>query len=169
MAIACCRLLPHTSIACTHIASLPIAVAGTWWGEKGIWVAGLLAAFILSLRRRAPTAFTIRLPGVLADGREFSGGTPGTGEEVSDERQGEGAVGVRRCGPRRAAPLGPRPPRLRCPVACELRNLQQTRRTPILMATSVDRALRKLVIPREVFLVVDAFIEKPVEPGRLAA
>ena len=54
--IAYCRLLLRTSIVCTHIAYLPIAVAGMWWGKKGIWVAGLLAAFIFSLELWVPAA-----------------------------------------------------------------------------------------------------------------
>jgi len=37
----------HTHIVYTHLAYVPIVLASTWWGMRGIFVAGLMSALIL--------------------------------------------------------------------------------------------------------------------------
>jgi histidine kinase len=41
-----CAML-HTDVVYSHVAYIPIILAGMWWGRKGVLVAGLLAAALL--------------------------------------------------------------------------------------------------------------------------
>jgi len=52
-------------------------------------------------------------------------------------------------------------------VTYDLRSLPQTRQTPILMVTAVLDALPWLHEPDDFWMLVDAFLEKPVTPERL--
>ena len=44
------NMLLHTAIVYTHLAYIPIILAGMWWGRKSILVAVLMAATIFILR-----------------------------------------------------------------------------------------------------------------------
>ena len=42
------HLVLQTDIVYTHVAYVPIVLAGMWWGRRGVWVAGLLGAIVFS-------------------------------------------------------------------------------------------------------------------------
>lgn len=43
------RVVRGTAIIWTHLAYVPIALAGLWWGLKSVWLAVLLGAFVVGL------------------------------------------------------------------------------------------------------------------------
>ncbi len=53
--IAYCRLVLGLDIVSTHVAYLPIVLAGAWWGRRGIWVAIVLGALVLVFKLLVPT------------------------------------------------------------------------------------------------------------------
>jgi len=56
VAVLCCavmaysRIVLQTTIVCTHLAYVPIVLAGMWWGKKAVWVAASIGVFILCAR-----------------------------------------------------------------------------------------------------------------------
>jgi DNA-binding response OmpR family regulator len=52
-------------------------------------------------------------------------------------------------------------------VSRELRNLEETKKIPLLMISSVNDTVPWKFEPDETWLPVDAFLEKPVKPERL--
>ncbi len=44
------KTILHTSVVYTHLAYIPIVLAGIWWGRRGVFVAIVLAAVIFVLR-----------------------------------------------------------------------------------------------------------------------
>ncbi len=53
--IAYCRLVLRLEVVSTHVAYLPIVVAGAWWGRRGLWVAIGLGVFVLGVKAVLPT------------------------------------------------------------------------------------------------------------------
>lgn len=56
--IAYCRLVLGLEVVCTHVAYLPIVLAGAWWGRRGVWVAAGLGACVLVFKMVAPAGET---------------------------------------------------------------------------------------------------------------